>query len=84
MSVCTTSQKEKKDLKHSSRYEFRIVMKFRAKWLNLRITVSRKKVYESAIIPNFLKFSLQQEGMRGEGDYFCSQSPMNKNVVFVE
>lgn len=42
MSVC----KKKKKKKDSFRYEFKIVMKFRAKQLNLRITVSRKQVYE--------------------------------------
>lgn len=61
MTVCKTSQKK---LKHSFRYEFRIVMRFRNKLLNLRITVSAKKV-ESEIVPKFLKlsFQLQQVGI---------------------
>lgn len=51
----------KKDLKHSFRYEFRIVMTFSVKLLNLRITVSTKKVCKSELVPEFLKLSFQLE-----------------------
>lgn len=60
-------------------------MRFRAKLLNLRITASTQKVYESTIVANFLKLSLVIAGGNesGERDRFRSQSPMKKNGVSI-
>lgn len=62
-------------------HEFRTGMMFRAKLLNLRINVSTKIVYESELVPQFLKLSFQLERIQAKNIAF---DPLNDQGIRIK